>query len=158
MFESELADVTADDVLAAFDGDRCVQFVDPEELATTPIVKLAVKYGLASSVCASAPRRCLTLLTDILKPPRASSSSRAGSTTTTAPYPRSSSRCGPSTFSTAASSSSRRAKTSSLCSSLTRAAPPKSLDSRSVHFNYARKRRLESSILFKYVHKRLSGH
>ncbi|KAK7057157.1 tyrosine--tRNA ligase [Favolaschia claudopus] len=53
MFESELAEVTAKDVLAALAGDRCVQMVDREELTTTPVTRLAVKYGLASSSSAA---------------------------------------------------------------------------------------------------------
>ncbi|KAF7361859.1 Tyrosine--tRNA ligase [Mycena venus] len=53
MFESELSEVTAADVLKAFAGDRCVHMVDPQELATVPVVKLAVKYGLASSASAA---------------------------------------------------------------------------------------------------------
>ncbi|KAJ7462346.1 hypothetical protein B0H11DRAFT_2285666 [Mycena galericulata] len=53
MFESELADVTAADVLAAFEGERSVHFVHPHELTTFPVIKLAVKYGLASSVSAA---------------------------------------------------------------------------------------------------------
>ncbi|KAF8210312.1 hypothetical protein K438DRAFT_1959597 [Mycena galopus ATCC 62051] len=53
MFESELIDVTAADVLKAFAGDRSVHMVDPEELATLPVIKLAVKYGLASSTSAA---------------------------------------------------------------------------------------------------------
>ncbi|KAJ7251465.1 hypothetical protein B0H12DRAFT_1018532 [Mycena haematopus] len=53
MFESELTDVTAADVLKAFAGDRSVHMVDREELVTVPVVKLAVKYGLASSASAA---------------------------------------------------------------------------------------------------------
>ncbi|KAF7376178.1 Tyrosine--tRNA ligase [Mycena sanguinolenta] len=53
MFETELRDVTAADVLKAFDGDRSVHMVDKEELMTVPVVKLAVKYGLASSASAA---------------------------------------------------------------------------------------------------------
>ncbi|KAJ7901871.1 hypothetical protein B0H14DRAFT_2668960 [Mycena olivaceomarginata] len=53
MFETELAQVTAADVLTAFAGDRCVHMVDPEELTTVPVVRLAVKYGLAPSASAA---------------------------------------------------------------------------------------------------------
>ncbi|KAJ7680359.1 hypothetical protein DFH06DRAFT_1315145 [Mycena polygramma] len=53
MFETELADVTAEEVLTAFGDDRCVHTIDPEELFSTPVVKLAVKYGLASSASAA---------------------------------------------------------------------------------------------------------
>ncbi|KAJ6586961.1 hypothetical protein DFH09DRAFT_1308046 [Mycena vulgaris] len=53
MFETDLSHVKAADILSAFEGDRCVHMVDPEELATVPVVKLAVKYGIASSVSAA---------------------------------------------------------------------------------------------------------
>ncbi|KAJ6593938.1 hypothetical protein B0H19DRAFT_891595, partial [Mycena capillaripes] len=53
MFETELTDVKAEDVLKVFDGDRCVHYVDPDELFSIPVVKLAVKYGLATSASAA---------------------------------------------------------------------------------------------------------
>ncbi|KAJ7132751.1 hypothetical protein C8R43DRAFT_646529 [Mycena crocata] len=53
MFETELTNVRANDVLEAFKDDRCVYIVDPEELRNTPVVKLAVKYGLATSASAA---------------------------------------------------------------------------------------------------------
>lgn len=89
MFESELSDVTAEDVLAAFHGDRCVHMVDPEELSTVPVVKLAVKYGLASSNCKSCA--CLRPFVNavLAQPQLASSCFRADSTTTTNPSPKS---------------------------------------------------------------------
>ncbi|KAJ7647297.1 hypothetical protein FB45DRAFT_892983, partial [Roridomyces roridus] len=53
MFETELHDLKAADILSAFDGDPCIHLVDPEEIVGTPVVKLAAKYGLASSVSAA---------------------------------------------------------------------------------------------------------
>ncbi|KAJ7770206.1 hypothetical protein DFH07DRAFT_268864 [Mycena maculata] len=53
MFETEFKDLPADEVLAAFDGERYVHFVDPAELVDVSVVKLAVKYGLASSLSAA---------------------------------------------------------------------------------------------------------
>ncbi|KAJ7703157.1 hypothetical protein B0H17DRAFT_922485 [Mycena rosella] len=53
LFETELADLSAKDIVAAFEGDPCLHVVDPEELATVSVVKLAVKYGLAPSSSAA---------------------------------------------------------------------------------------------------------
>ncbi|KAJ7045554.1 hypothetical protein C8F04DRAFT_940484 [Mycena alexandri] len=53
MFESELTNVTAEEVLTAFEGDHCLHTIDPEELFSVPVVKLAAKYGLTSSTSAA---------------------------------------------------------------------------------------------------------
>ncbi|KAJ7497332.1 tyrosine-tRNA ligase [Mycena latifolia] len=53
MFQTDLYDIKATDIVDAFDGDRCVHMVDPEELFNVSVVKLAVKYGLAPSTTAA---------------------------------------------------------------------------------------------------------
>ncbi|KAJ7096283.1 hypothetical protein C8R44DRAFT_643918 [Mycena epipterygia] len=53
MFGTELSDVNSTDILNAFEGERSVHYVDPAELHTVPVVKLAVKYGLAASASAA---------------------------------------------------------------------------------------------------------
>ncbi|KAJ7188195.1 hypothetical protein C8R46DRAFT_1053978 [Mycena filopes] len=53
MFESALTNVTAQEVLVAFEGDRCLHVIEREELLSEPVVKLASKYGLTSSTSAA---------------------------------------------------------------------------------------------------------
>ncbi|KAJ7072293.1 hypothetical protein C8F01DRAFT_1243355 [Mycena amicta] len=51
MFETDLEDVAATQVLDAFEDNGSVHYLAPEELFSVPIVKLAAKYGLTPSTC-----------------------------------------------------------------------------------------------------------
>ncbi|KAJ7084422.1 tyrosine-tRNA ligase [Mycena belliarum] len=53
MFETDLRGLTYIEVLNAFQGERYVHMVDRQELFEVPVVKLAVKYGLAPSTTAA---------------------------------------------------------------------------------------------------------
>ncbi|KAJ7218031.1 hypothetical protein GGX14DRAFT_357605 [Mycena pura] len=47
LFETKLTDVSAQDVIDAFKDNGCVYMVEPEQLFTVPVIKLAVKYAAA---------------------------------------------------------------------------------------------------------------
>ncbi|KAF7321365.1 Tyrosine--tRNA ligase [Mycena kentingensis (nom. inval.)] len=53
MFESDLGNVKASDVLAAFADNGSVHYLASDELLTVPVTKLAAKYGLAPSTSAA---------------------------------------------------------------------------------------------------------
>lgn len=51
LYESDLHDLKANEVLAALDGDPRLRFLPEADLLSLPVTKLAFTYGLAASNC-----------------------------------------------------------------------------------------------------------